>query len=270
MDVIEVLLEAGREHGLSEEDEENDLTALDYALTEQGEEVYILESFLRCGIELGEDSLDMALFGCASNELNASKVEAVLETALKKDPDRKFDWASILRLAVDMGALEAIRVLSKHCGTYILSVRDDRGQTPLHWAARGAKASVVKYLVSQNIPKDLDDKEGLTPFACALLSRSAQVAEELLKTDPKLLVTSGRFKGISILVYAVSANPFTPSMLKLLLSDEGDCGSIFQRLHQNSILNAYDEEDGNTVLHTSVVSGDSEGKRRTRKRPRSR
>jgi hypothetical protein len=253
-DVIKVLLEAGRKHGLDAEDEEDDLTALDFALTEKGEEAYIVESFLKCGVELGEDALDMALFGCASNELNASKVEAVL----KRNPDREYDWADILRLAVDNGALEAIRVFSRHRGAHILSVRDDGGQTPLHWAARAAKTSIVKFLVGQNVPTDLEDKDGLTPVGCALLSRSVEVADELLKTNPRLMA-SGRFKGTSILVYAVSALPFAKSMLVPLLSDEDERRPTFQRLRRDEVLNAQDEADGNTVLHRAVISGDSDG-----------
>lgn len=252
--VIRVLLNVGKERGFSEEDEENDLTAMHVALQQQGEEAYIIESFLRCGIKLGEDALDMALCGCAANELNASKVQKILDQC----EGQEFDWATILRLAIDNGALEAMKILVQHKGAHILTVKDENSQTPLHWAARGAKLSIVKYLMSQSLPADLEDEDGVTPIGSALLSKSVQVVEELLNAHPRLLVLGGRYKGASILMHAVSSQPGTLSMMKLLLSDEDQCGPRFQCLRQKEVLNSQDEVEGNTVLHRSVMSGDSD------------
>ncbi|KAG2178975.1 hypothetical protein INT43_001824 [Umbelopsis isabellina] len=65
-----------------------------------------------------------------------------------------------------------------------ISTKNDRGWTPLHFAARYGQLEVVKYLKEQNVPTDVVNSEGKTAYAMAEFWGFDEVAQ-VLKPDDK-------------------------------------------------------------------------------------
>ncbi|KAJ2957854.1 hypothetical protein NQZ79_g6476 [Umbelopsis isabellina] len=65
-----------------------------------------------------------------------------------------------------------------------ISTKNDRGWTPLHFAARYGQLEVVKYLKEQNVPTDIVNSEGKTAYAMAEFWGFDEVAK-VLKPDDK-------------------------------------------------------------------------------------
>ena len=164
-----------------------------------------------------------------------------------------------LNLAIEHGALAAVRALVEQFGSPILSCRNDRLETPMHWAVTSGILSMVKYLISENAPSSELDADGIPPIGRALLLQHDEIASLLLTAGLDLIIPSGPYKGSSVLSFAISGRSSNSiSMLGFLLSGDldKDKPARFPLLHDRTVLDARNERSGNTLLHDAASSAD--------------
>lgn len=256
--VLEILLKDARTKGLAVDikDEEGS-TGLDIALREHGEEAYILAAFLKQGFRLDSGSLDKAINSCSSDEQNASKVELVLQNA----PEKLFDVTSSIKVAIEKGALAALRLIVDKFGSQVLNSKDHRGQTPMHWAIYAGISSTVTYLIDKGVSLSEVDADGVPPSGRAVLLQRSTLLKVLLEAgaDPK--ISKGVYQGSSILSFATSGRYSKDlSLIGFLLSLDLQewMPRRFPMLHEYAILNARNERTGNTVLHEAAAAADED------------
>lgn len=267
---IKVLQDAANTQHLDvdmEDDTEN-LTAFEVAISEKGQDTYIVEAFLNSGFQPPETAFDIAVLSSSSNEQNASKLILLFD---RLDWSH-LDWHSLLNLAIQNDAIEAIRVLVKQAGKSLLAAQDTKFQMPLHWAAIARKPAAVRVLLELGADPNTTDVFAVPPLGYALLYKSKEATRTLLESGVNLWLTeaNGEFEGGTILFFGLSGLAFfrledellnDQSMLGWLLSADLDKSKTrrFPMLHDHCILDAVVIQQGFTVLHEAARLGDYEG-----------
>jgi ankyrin repeat protein len=238
--------------------DEDGFTAFDLALQEQGEDDYVIEAFLQCKMRLSDNALDMAVYGCASNEENASKVKLVLNAFKWTD----FHLCRALKIGIRVGALHAVRLLLRHARIPLLHCKDEEQKMPLHWAAEAQKPSVLEYLIDEDADLNVLDGKGIPPLGYTISTASTESSKLLLNRGANVWLSEGEWQGSTILNFGVSTDyQSSRSMLRYLLSADLDEEKPrrFPMLHDKAVLDATDRGKGNTVLHRAAIIGDYEG-----------
>ncbi|KAF2005158.1 ankyrin [Amniculicola lignicola CBS 123094] len=254
--VVEVLVDLANRQNISLDMEDNEgLTAFDVAICEHGEDAYVLASFLQQGFLLDESSLDLAITGCSSDEENASKVDLVL----RNWPEMLENVCSALKVAIEVGALAAMRVLKHKFGAKIFDYKDESETTPMHWAVKAGIKSIVDYLINSKASLDGIDMQGVPPLGLALLLRRTEIFKLLYASGANLIVAGGPWNGSSVLVFAVSIKHSSAvAMIGFLLSGDLEEWEPFRfpQLHEQGILDAQNKATGNTLLHDAALAAD--------------
>lgn len=67
---------------------------------------------------------------------------------------------------------------------YAWSPKDAEGRTPVHVAISNQHGVIIQLLISHpNIHLNMRDRQGLTPFACAMTCKNNKAAEAILKRE---------------------------------------------------------------------------------------
>lgn len=257
-DIIRILLIAAERQRIDlNMTDENDLTAFELALSERGEDAYIIEAFLTNNIKLPDTAIEMAVISCACNEENASKLELVLKILEPIESDLQH----ALFLSVQMGAVVAARVILDLVEPRLLHFRDEKQRTPLHWAAEAGRWSMSRLLIDRGADLDAVDFNGAPPIGCALSVGSIAISKLLLDSGCNIWLNEGEWRDTTVLNFGLSIDPpNSKSMLSFLLSADLDEDEPrrFPALHTKEVLNAVDRGQGNTVLHRAAANGDYE------------
>ncbi|KAI9779802.1 MAG: hypothetical protein M1816_003338 [Peltula sp. TS41687] len=262
-EVIQVLLGAA-DHSSFDVNaiDETGLTAMEVAIEEPGEDDHIVKAFLDCGFSLPYRAILHAALSCALDEINASKVDLVLScgailTAVDKD------GLNVLHLSAQHGSLAAVRRILREPGAQdLVQSRDNEGKTPLHWAAATGRTKILEVLIEAGADLEARDLYSVPAVGLAIEMGSSECATHLLHKDAEIWLQEGPWSRSTILNFAVSADLEDPkSMLSFLLSADlnEEERPRFARFHDQAVLNAQDQRNGNTVLHRAAACGDFEG-----------
>lgn len=242
--------------------DETGLTAMEKAIEELGEDDYIVKAFLDCGFSLPHRAILHAALSCALDEINASKVDLVLSrgadlTAIDED------GLNVLHLSAQHGSLAAVqRILREPGAQDLVRNRDNEGKTPLHWAAVTGRTKLLETLIEAGADLDARDLYGVPAVGLAIEMGSSECVTHLLHKGAEIWLQEGSWSGSTILNFAIFADPEDPkSMLSFLLSADLDEEEQprFARFHDEAVLNAQDQQNGDTVLHRAAACGDCEG-----------
>ncbi len=83
------------------------------------------------------------------------------------------DLNSGLIQAVKDGNIDRVRLLIAQGAD--INTRDNRGGTPLHWAAYYNRKEIAKLLLMQGADINIKDKNGLTPVDVARINRRKEI-----------------------------------------------------------------------------------------------
>lgn len=94
-------------------------------------------------------------------------------------------FASPVHDAASSGDLAAVQaIVSSDPGQAIApNVRND---TPIHLAAAGGHADVIRYLLEQGVPVDIGDNEGTTPLGVAAIHGDVEIARLLIDSGARI------------------------------------------------------------------------------------
>ncbi|XP_048092836.1 LOW QUALITY PROTEIN: rabankyrin-5 [Alosa alosa] len=93
------------------------------------------------------------------------------------------DGQSPLHLAGCWGQEEAVQCLLEFGAN--VNAQDAEGRAPIHVAISNQHAVIIQLLISHpDIRLNLRDRQGMTPFACAMTHKNNKAAEAILKREP--------------------------------------------------------------------------------------
>lgn len=262
-ETIRVLMRAAAHENIDPDSrDEEDLTAFEFALHEPGEDDYIVQAFLDCGFSFPQSALENAILSCWENELNASKVELALSKGIKVDTVDPGGFTALHWCALG-GAVKAGRLIINHPqGRGLIHAQDGDGRTPLHCAMVSKSLAMTKLLTEEGAKIDEADSDGKTPLVDAIIQGNTKLVMYLLRLGAEVFIRQGDITGGTVLHYAVSKNPRSPtSMLAYLLSAdlEREDSRRFPNLHDPAILDAVNRSSGDTAFHVAAHFGDYTG-----------
>ncbi|KAM9034862.1 LOW QUALITY PROTEIN: rabankyrin-5 [Sarcophilus harrisii] len=93
------------------------------------------------------------------------------------------DGQTPLHLAASWGLEETVQCLLEFGAN--VNVQDAEGRTPIHVAISNQQSVIIQLLISHpDIRLNVRDRQGLTPFACAMTYKNNKAAEAILKREP--------------------------------------------------------------------------------------
>ncbi|XP_036610820.1 rabankyrin-5 [Trichosurus vulpecula] len=93
------------------------------------------------------------------------------------------DGQTPLHLAASWGLEETVQCLLEFGAN--VSMQDAEGRTPIHVAISNQQSVIIQLLISHpDIRLNIRDRQGLTPFACAMTYKNNKAAEAILKREP--------------------------------------------------------------------------------------
>nr|XP_056721279.1 rabankyrin-5 [Euleptes europaea] len=93
------------------------------------------------------------------------------------------DGQSPLHLAACWGLEEVVQCLLEFGAN--VNAQDAEGRTPIHVAIINQHAVIIQLLISHpDIHLNMRDRQGMTPFACAMTYKNNKAAEAILKREP--------------------------------------------------------------------------------------
>ncbi|XP_041349199.1 rabankyrin-5-like [Gigantopelta aegis] len=93
------------------------------------------------------------------------------------------DGQSPLHLACAWGLEMLVQCLMEHAAD--VNAQDAEGKTPIHVAIQNQHTVIISLLLSHpNLNLTLRDKNGCTPFACAMMTRNNKAAQSILNREP--------------------------------------------------------------------------------------
>lgn len=274
--IIQALVNAAKLAELDPESrDENGQTAFECSIQEPGEDDYVVEAFLKNGFSLPSDALELAIYSCARNQENASKVELVLKSNASLDSTNP-DGRNVLHTCAVLRAARAAQVILNHpVGVRFLNAQEIYGDTPLHCTVDEDEVATAKVLIEAGATIDTVDHDHMSALANAITEKSTQVASYLLQQNADIWLRGRDWMGCSILVLAVtvdldSSNPMLPYLLSTDLIDDDDDDDNdddsdvadkrrFPQLHDLAVLNAVETQHGNTALHRAASLADHAG-----------
>jgi ankyrin repeat protein len=102
--------------------------------------------------------------------------EATLKAARAADAVRQNTNLKTVLLAGDLKSNNALLKADPN----LIARRDERGETPLHWAAKSNSRDVAELLIAKGADVNAEDKYGNTPLFAAVESNSRDVVELLI------------------------------------------------------------------------------------------
>lgn len=68
---------------------------------------------------------------------------------------------------------------------FLVSFQDAEGRTPIHVAISNQHNVIIQLMISHpDIKLNVRDRQGMTPFACAMTYKNNKAAEAILKREP--------------------------------------------------------------------------------------
>ncbi len=169
-----------------------------------------------------------------------------------------------LHVVAENNRVEAAEFLLNH-GVDI-DAKDERGATPLMWAARAGKSQMLRFLLKQGAKPSIKDHANQTAFIMAVDKEFVKSVEELapycrMELDTALLYAAaeGRFHVIDILtsygasVYTRFDGGLTPLMMA---AKNGHTTTVYALLENGSNRYAVDEQ-GRTAAQIAEEAGQS-------------
>ncbi|XP_027704657.1 rabankyrin-5 [Vombatus ursinus] len=93
------------------------------------------------------------------------------------------DGQTPLHLAASWGLEETVQCLLEFRAN--VNVQDAEGRAPIHVAISNQQSVIIRLLISHpDIRLNVRDRQGLTPFACAMTYKNNKAAEAILKREP--------------------------------------------------------------------------------------
>nr|KAF6454662.1 ankyrin repeat and FYVE domain containing 1 [Rousettus aegyptiacus] len=156
------------------------------------------------------------------------------------------DGQTPLHLAASWGLEETVQCLLEF-GTNV-NAQDAEGRTPVHVAISNQHSVIIQLLISHpDIHLNVRDRQGLTPFACAMTYKNNKAAEAILKRE------SGAAEQ---LLAGAKVNELTKHRQTALhLAAQQDLPTICSVLLENGVDFAAVDENGNNALHLAVMHG---------------
>ncbi|KAL4660590.1 rabankyrin-5 [Arapaima gigas] len=93
------------------------------------------------------------------------------------------DCQTPLHLAASWGLEDVVQCLLEFAAN--VNAQDAEGRTPLHVAISNQHSVIIQLLISHpDIRLNVRDRQGMTPFACAMAHKNNKAAEAILKREP--------------------------------------------------------------------------------------
>ncbi|XP_054279848.1 rabankyrin-5-like [Macrosteles quadrilineatus] len=173
------------------------------------------------------------------------------------------DQQTPLHLCCQWGLESVVQTLVEHGAD--INVKDAEGKTPLHAAIQNQHPSIISLLLCHPfLDLTVPDKNGLTPFATALVCRNnkaAQAMRDKLPTAAEQFDTKGR----NFLHMAIQKNDLESVLF--LLSIQVDVNSRVRDASQSSPLHLAAEVGNEIMVRSLLLAGarpdDRDGHRRT-------
>ncbi|XP_045204068.1 uncharacterized protein LOC123556979 isoform X2 [Mercenaria mercenaria] len=144
--------------------------------------------------------------------------------------------------AIKSGMLVPVQAIVEQEGPDILSMRDEKGHTPAHWACLGGHTAVLRYLLEHKGPvnEPSNNDLGARPIHWACVNGHIAIGDILIQAGVSLDVTDN--KGCTPLIVAAQ---YGQTMLAGYLMGKGARLQMVDR-------------DGDTALHWAAFKGKSE------------
>ncbi|XP_052255507.1 uncharacterized protein LOC127861166 isoform X2 [Dreissena polymorpha] len=143
---------------------------------------------------------------------------------------------------IKSGMLIPVQTVVEQMGLDVLSLRDEKGHTPAHWACLGGHAPVLRYLLEQKAPVNETSHNdlGARPIHWACVNGHIAIVDILVQAGVSLDITDN--KGCTCLIVAAQ---YGQTMLAGYLMGKGARLQMVDR-------------DGDTALHWAAFKGKSE------------
>ncbi|CAL1539768.1 unnamed protein product [Lymnaea stagnalis] len=144
--------------------------------------------------------------------------------------------------AVKAGLLIPVQTIVEQCGLPVLSMRDDKGHTPSHWACLGGHTAILRYMIENKVPIDeaSTNELGAKPIHWACVNGHIAIVDILTQAGVDLDTTDN--KNCTPLIVAAQ---YGQTMLAGYLMGKG------ARLQLT-------DKDGDNALHWAAFKGHNE------------
>ncbi|XP_074870134.1 rabankyrin-5 isoform X2 [Carettochelys insculpta] len=156
------------------------------------------------------------------------------------------DGQTPLHLAACWGLEEVVQCLLEFAAN--VNAQDAEGRTPIHVAISNQHSVIIQLMISHpEITLNIRDRQGMTPFACAMTYKNNKAAEAILKREPG---------AAEQLLAGAKVNELTKHRQTALhLAAQQDLPTICSVLLENGVDFAAVDENGNNALHLAVMHG---------------
>ncbi|XP_052795089.1 uncharacterized protein LOC128228063 isoform X1 [Mya arenaria] len=143
---------------------------------------------------------------------------------------------------IKSGMLVPVQTVIEQMGVDVLSLRDEKGHTPAHWACLGGHATILRYLIEHKAPvnEPSNNDLGARPIHWACVNGHIAIVDILVQAGVGLDVTDN--KGCTCLLVAAQ---YGQTMLAGYLMGKGARLQMVDR-------------DGDTALHWAAFKGKAE------------
>ncbi|XP_060553590.1 uncharacterized protein LOC132732310 isoform X2 [Ruditapes philippinarum] len=144
--------------------------------------------------------------------------------------------------AIKSGMLVPVQAIVEQEGPDILSMRDEKGHTPAHWACLGGHTAILRYVLEHKAPvnEPSNNDLGARPIHWACVNGHIAITDILIQAGVSLDITDN--KGCTPLIVAAQ---YGQTMLAGYLMGKGARLQMVDR-------------DGDTALHWAAFKGKSE------------
>ncbi|WAQ98548.1 ZDHC2-like protein, partial [Mya arenaria] len=155
---------------------------------------------------------------------------------------------------IKSGMLVPVQTVIEQMGVDVLSLRDEKGHTPAHWACLGGHATILRYLIEHKAPvnEPSNNDLGARPIHWACVNGHIAIVDILVQAGVGLDVTDN--KGCTCLLVAAQ---YGQTMLAGYLMGKGARLQMVDRDGDTALhWAAFKDNFGQTPLHLACINGD--------------